>query len=83
MCVSSEMRSFKGVEPPCPVLELVRSRIGRSELVAAWRRAVILRDCMGSTLGSFSPVVNRTADSRAASASDRSTGETVGLPDAK
>ena len=46
---------------PWPALELVRSRIGRPDAVAAWRRAVILRELAGSTRPSWSPVRKRTA----------------------
>ena len=45
---------------PCPLLALVRSRTGAFEPVAACSRAVILRDCIGSTRGSLAPVMNST-----------------------
>jgi len=44
-----------------PELALVRNRTGRPELVAASRRAVIFRECMGFTRGSLAPVKKSTA----------------------
>ena len=59
--VASAMRSERDASNPWPALALVRSRIGSSEAFALWSRAVILRDCNGSTRGSFAPVKNRIA----------------------
>ena len=44
MSVASSISASSGVPMPCPVSALARRRIGRSDDVAAWSRAVILRD---------------------------------------
>src|SRR5947207_829460 len=56
---SSSIRSDSDVSSPWPLLALVRSSTGPSD--AACNRAVILRDCIGSTRGSLAPVRNSTA----------------------
>ena len=43
------------------LLELVRSSTGCFDAVAAWRRAIILREWAGFTRPSFSPVSISTA----------------------
>ena len=57
---ASSIRSDSDVSQAVARAGLVRSstvRVG----AAACSRAVILRDCIGSTRGSFAPVRNRTA----------------------
>jgi hypothetical protein len=50
----------------------VRSSTGRFEDVAAWSLAVILRECIGSTRGSFAPVTKRTAGYRRPNGEEKS-----------
>ena len=57
----SSIRSDRAVPSPWPELALVRSSTTASGRSAAWSRAVIFRDCIGSTRGSFAPVRNSTA----------------------
>ena len=58
---SCSIASASGVPMPWPVPALVRSRTVPRPAVAACSRAVILRECIGSTRGSFAPVRNSTA----------------------
>src|SRR5436190_23572945 len=60
--VCSSIFSDSAVPRPCPLVPLVRSNT--SEFGDAYcKRAVILRDCIGSTRGSFAPVRNSVAGS--------------------
>ena len=52
---------LKGVPPECPPFVSYRIITGLSELVAACKRAVILRACSGGTRVSASPLVMSTA----------------------
>ena len=61
MSACSATRSFSDEPMPWPAVAVVRSKIGRPELVAACKRAVILRECAGFTRPSFSPHGNKTA----------------------
>src|SRR5438067_465073 len=47
--VASSSCLLRGLPWPCPADVSTRNRIGADEAVEAWRRAAILRACIGST----------------------------------